>query len=63
MDAEGRAWLWGFGTNSQLGKGDDDADEVVPAKLAETKRLQGQRAVALHFGGQHVVLRTVPRKE
>jgi alpha-tubulin suppressor-like RCC1 family protein len=26
---DGRAWLWGFGTNNQLGKGDDDADEEV----------------------------------
>ena len=29
VSADGRAWLWGFGTNSQLGKGDDDGDEEV----------------------------------
>jgi len=27
FDTDGRAWLWGFGTNNQLGKGDDDGDE------------------------------------
>ena len=63
VDGDGRAWLWGFGTNSQLGKGDDDSDNVVPALLAQTTRLQGNRIVGLHFGGQHVVLRTLPREE
>lgn len=29
FDVNGKAWLWGFGTNSQLGKGNDDSDEEV----------------------------------
>jgi len=33
-------------------QGDDDGDEVLPRKLAETKRLAGQRVVTLAFGGQ-----------
>ncbi len=33
-------------------QGDDDGDEVLPRRLAETKRLAGQRVVALAFGGQ-----------
>ena len=41
-------------------QGDDDGDEVLPRRLAETKRLAGQRIVALHFGGQHAALLTVP---
>ena len=63
VDGKGRAWLWGFGTSSQLGKGDDDTDNAVPALLAQTTRLQGNRIVCLHFGGQHVVLRTLPVEE
>lgn len=26
--SDGDAWLWGFGTNNQLGKGDDDSGEI-----------------------------------
>ncbi len=29
FDGSGKAWMWGFGTNSQLGKGNDDGDEEV----------------------------------
>jgi len=47
VSAAGDAWLWGFGTNSQLGKGDDDADELLPRRLAETKRFQVPRAAPL----------------
>jgi regulator of chromosome condensation len=52
----GGAWVWGFGTSNQLGKGDDDEDEIVPRKLAETKRFAGKRVLALEFGGQHVAM-------
>lgn len=62
FSAGGDAWLWGFGTNSQLGKGDDDADEPVPRRLAETKRFQGRRVVQLEFGGQHALLLAVPKQ-
>ena len=44
-------------------QGDDDSDEVLPRRLAETKRLAGQRIVALHFGGQHAALLTVPARD
>ncbi|CAL8462036.1 g1567 [Coccomyxa elongata] len=61
FDKDGKAWLWGFGTNGQLGKGsDDDADEEVPKVLAETKRFSGRKVVQLEFGGQHTLLLTVP---
>lgn len=61
VDGEGRGWLWGFGECYQLGKGDDDTDEVLPAQLAPTAPMQGERIVSLHLGGQHVLLRTLPQ--
>ena len=106
FNQEGDAWMWGFGTSNQLGKGDDDEgagcgppatmspacstcvffflqkchdryladggvserlmcvcfpDEVVPRKLAETKKFSGQRVVALELGGQHVAMLCVPK--
>ena len=44
VGADGRAWLWGFGTNNQLGNGNDDSDKEVPS-LLKGKALQGQRIV------------------
>ena len=44
VGADGRAWLWGFGTNSQLGNGNDDSDKDVPS-LLKAKALQGRRVV------------------
>ena len=41
VSADGRAWLWGFGTNSQLGKGDDDGDEEVRQSIPATQLLPG----------------------
>ena len=62
--SDGRAWLWGFGTNSQLGKcGNDDGDEIVPKLLVATKALQGKCITSLAFGGQHVVLLAVASVE
>eukprot|EP00887_Chlorella_sp_A99_P000575 scaffold17.g575.t1 len=60
VSAAGAAWLWGFGTSNQLGKGDDDEDEVVPRKLAETKKFSGQKVLQLEFGGQHAGLLCAP---
>ncbi|KAK9820428.1 hypothetical protein WJX72_010230 [[Myrmecia] bisecta] len=57
----GDAYCWGFGDSHQLGKGDDDADEVVPRRIAETKRFSNRRVLQLEFGGQHAVLLTVAR--
>lgn len=45
FNKDGKAWLWGFGTNGQLGKGsDDDADEEVCLPL------QTLDAVSMHSG-------------
>ena len=56
FDKEGKAYMWGFGTSNQLGKGDDDEDEVVPRRLAETKKFTGVKVTQLEIGGQHVAL-------
>lgn len=58
---EGAAYMWGFGTSNQLGKGDDDEDEVVPKKLAETKKFTGVKVAQLEIGGQHVGMLCVPK--
>jgi alpha-tubulin suppressor-like RCC1 family protein len=52
FDAQGVAYTWGFGTSNQLCKGDDDDDEVIPRKVAATKRFQAH-VVQLDVGGQH----------
>ena len=57
---DGTTWLWGFGTSNQLGKGDDDEDEIVPRQLKETNRFTGN-VVQLEFGGQHVALLSDPQ--
>lgn len=62
-DEAGAGWLWGFGTSNQLGKGDDDEDEIVPKKLAETKKWSGQRILQLELGGQHAALLCVPQQQ
>ena len=48
---------------AEVAQGDDDSDEVLPRRLAETKRLAGQRVMALQFGGQHAALLTQPGRE
>jgi regulator of chromosome condensation len=58
---DGAAYMWGFGTSNQLGKGDDDEDEVVPRKLAETKKFTGVKVAQLEIGGQHVGMLCVPK--
>ncbi len=44
VGADGRAWLWGAGTNGQLGNGNDDSDRDVPS-LLRGKALQGKSVV------------------
>lgn len=39
------------------------ADEVLPKKLAVTKRLTGQQIIGLEFGGQHAAMLCVPRPD
>lgn len=60
VDEQGSAYLWGFGTSNQLAKGDDDDDELVPRKVAETKRFQGQKVLSCEFGGQHAAFLCSP---
>lgn len=33
FNPEGGLWMWGANTNSQLGKGDEEEDELVPLKV------------------------------
>ncbi|KAI8105517.1 hypothetical protein M9434_000102 [Picochlorum sp. BPE23] len=56
FDQNGSVYLWGFGTSNQLAKGDDDDDEVIPRKVAQTKRFQPSKTLQLEFGGQHAAL-------
>ena len=51
-DAAGRLLFWGSNINSQIGKGDDDEDELVPRPL-HAKRFEGKTCRAVAFGGQH----------
>mmetsp|Transcript_34102 Transcript_34102/g.85402 ORF Transcript_34102/g.85402 Transcript_34102/m.85402 type:complete len:469 (-) Transcript_34102:211-1617(-) len=53
-------YMWGFGTSSQLGKGDDDEDEVKPARVKQTKAWNAQRVLGLEIGGQHVLMLCTP---
>lgn len=48
IGADGCAWLWGFGTNGQLGNGNDDSDKEVPS-LLKGKALQGKRVVQVYI--------------
>lgn len=49
--------MWGMGTTNQLAKGeDDDSDEALPKKIAQTKAFNNQRVLQLEFGGQHVAM-------
>ena len=59
---DGSVWMWGFGTSNQLAKGDDDEDEIVPRKVAETKKFTGVKVLQLEIGGQHVGMLVVPKE-
>lgn len=59
----GNAWLWGCNTSYQLGKGEDDSDAVVPAKLRETKTTGRMIVQHISYGGQHSALVAIPREE
>ncbi|WZN61323.1 regulator of chromosome condensation [Chloropicon roscoffensis] len=55
VTTDGDAYVWGYGTTGQLGKGEDDGDEILPY-LLKTKRLAGKNVTWLSFGGQHAGL-------
>ncbi|KAL3156070.1 hypothetical protein ABBQ32_013058 [Trebouxia sp. C0010 RCD-2024] len=59
----GEAYLWGANTNSQLGKGDDDEDELVPLKLKETKRFRDRQVIGLEIGGQMAFILSTTKTE
>ena len=40
FNPEGRLWMWGANTNSQLGKGDEEEDELVPLKVRGSCNVQ-----------------------
>jgi alpha-tubulin suppressor-like RCC1 family protein len=56
-------WLCGFGSTGMLAKGaDDDDDEQLMTKVKRTKVFNEVAIKHLEFGGQHVVMLTVPCK-
>lgn len=56
-------WLCGMGSTGMLAKGaDDDDDEKLMTKVKRTKVFNEVSIKHLEFGGQHVVMLTVPCK-
>lgn len=53
-------WLCGFGSTGMLAKGADDDDEKLMTKVKRTKVFNEVSIKHLEFGGQHVVMLTVP---
>lgn len=53
---DGEAFMWGLGTNYQLGKA-GDSDDPLPKKL-RLDRIEGgpKRVLQVSFGGQHTLL-------
>jgi len=60
VTSEGDVYVWGYGTVGQLGKGDDEEDEVLPYHL-KTKRLEKSDVQMVSFGGQHAALVAKPK--
>jgi regulator of chromosome condensation len=54
IDADGRAWAWGFSANFQTGLGVDDDIEV--ATLVENSAVKGKKLCGAGAGGQFSVL-------
>lgn len=48
---DGQLYVWGMGTNSQLGTGDDD--DVQEPKLLATAQVKEKNILAVNSGGQH----------
>lgn len=58
--SEGDVYVWGYGTTGQLGKGEDEEDEILPY-LLKTKRLSKVDVQMVSFGGQHAGLVARPK--
>lgn len=53
-------FLCGSNNTGMLAKGDDDTDETQMARVKRTKAFNEVKVTQLSFGGQHVVMLTVP---
>ena len=53
VTADGEAYVWGYGMEGNLGRGDDCDDAHVPERLVPTRAMAGKKIVAVSFGGQH----------
>ena len=60
VTTEGDVYVWGYGTTGQLGKGEDEEDEILPY-LLKTKRLAKANVQTISFGGQHAGLVAKPK--
>ena len=56
----GEAYVWGYGTMGQLGRGDDETDATVPTLVKPTKNMGTDKITQLSFGGQHSALLCLP---
>lgn len=56
-------FLCGSNNTGMLAKGDDDDDETQMARVKRTKAFNEVKVTQLSFGGQHVVMLTVPAQE
>lgn len=54
VTSSGEVWVWGMGTNGQLGLGGED-DVWKPVKMGG-KQLENRSVIAVSSGGQHTVL-------
>jgi len=59
----GDAYVWGYGSMGQLGRGDDESDAVTPEKIKATKNMGTDKVTMLSFGGQHSALLCLPAGE
>lgn len=48
---DGKVYVWGMGTNSQLGTGDED--DVTSPKLLASAQVKDKNILAINSGGQH----------
>jgi len=49
----GALYVWGYGDTGQLGKGADDAHEIVPFRLPTSRSFPEAGGISVSLGGQH----------